>query len=60
VLTHAGKLRTDVAEKLALERYESFDAARREAARLAADVEDMATLEQAERALEGKGQGKKK
>ncbi|MGK2941712.1 MAG: RhuM family protein [Immundisolibacter sp.] len=28
VLTHAGKLRADVAEKLALERYESFDAAR--------------------------------
>ncbi|MFN9209740.1 MAG: virulence RhuM family protein [Betaproteobacteria bacterium] len=60
VLTHAGKLRADVAEKLAMERYESFDAARREAARLAADVEDMATLEQAERTLEGKGQGKKK
>lgn len=60
VLTHAGKLRADVAEKLALERYESFDAARREAARLASDAEDMAALEQAERALEGKGRGKKK
>ena len=60
VLTHAGKLRADVAEKLALERYESFDAARREAARLAADAEDMAALEQAERQLEGKGRGKKK
>ncbi|MDZ4349515.1 MAG: RhuM family protein, partial [Xanthomonadaceae bacterium] len=36
VLTHAGKLRADVAEKLARERYESFDAARRDAARLAA------------------------
>ena len=60
VLTHAGKLRADVAEKLALERYESFDAARREATRLAADAEDMAALEQAERALEGKGRGKKK
>lgn len=34
VLTHAGKLRADVAEKLALEHYESFDAVRREAARL--------------------------
>jgi hypothetical protein len=51
VLTHAGKLRADVAEKLALERYESFDAARREAARLAADAEDMAA-EQTERQLE--------
>ncbi|MBI2802472.1 MAG: virulence RhuM family protein [Gammaproteobacteria bacterium] len=60
VLTHAGKLRADVAEKLVLERYESFDAARREAARLAADAEDMAALEQAERQLEGKGRGKKK
>lgn len=60
VLTHAGRLRADVAEKLALERYESFDAARREAARLAADTEDMEVLENAERALEGKGRGKKK
>jgi hypothetical protein len=57
VLTHAGKLRADVAEKLALERYESFDTARRETARLAADAEDMAALEQAERQLEGKGRG---
>lgn len=60
VLTHAGKLRADVVEKLALERYESFDAGRREAARLAADAEDMAALEQTERQLEGKGRGKKK
>lgn len=60
VLTHAGKLRADVAEKLALQRYESFDAARREAARLAADAEDMAALEQTERQLESKGRGKKK
>lgn len=59
VLTHAGKLRANVAEKLVMERYESFDAARREAARLAADAEDMAALEQTERALEGKGRGKK-
>ncbi|MBK7898552.1 MAG: virulence RhuM family protein [Azonexus sp.] len=60
VLTHAGKLRADVAERLALERYESFDAARREAARLAADAEDVAALEQMERKLEDKGRGKKK
>jgi hypothetical protein len=60
VLTHAGKLRADVAEKLALERYEAFDAARREAARLTADAEDLAALEQTERALESKGRGKKK
>ncbi|MFW5452198.1 virulence RhuM family protein [Thioalkalivibrio sulfidiphilus] len=60
VLTHAGKLRANVAEKLALERYESFDAARREAARLAADAEDLAALEQTERQLEGNERGKKK
>jgi hypothetical protein len=60
VLTHAGKLRADVAEKLALERYESFDAARREAARLTADAEDLAVLEKTEWQLEGKGRGKKK
>ena len=60
VLSHAGKLRSEVAEKLALERYEGFDAARREAARLAEDAEDLAVLEQAERALEGKGPGEKK
>jgi hypothetical protein len=60
VLTHAGKLRADVAEKLALECYESFDAVRREATRLAADAEDIEALENAERALEGKGRGKKK
>lgn len=60
VLTHAGKLRADVAEKLALECYESFDVARREAARLSADADDVAALEHAERQLEGKGQGNKK
>lgn len=60
VLTHAGKLRADVAERLALERYESFDAARRDAARLAADAEDVAVLAQVERKLEDKGRGKKK
>jgi hypothetical protein len=55
VLAHAGRLRADVAKKLVLERYESFDAARREAARTAADAEDMEVLEQAERQLEDKG-----
>lgn len=60
VLTHAGRLRADVAEKLALERYENFDAARREAARLAADAEDMMVLEQTGQKLEGNGKGKGK
>ncbi len=60
VLTHAGKLRADVAERLAVERYAAFDSARREAARLAADAEDEAALEQVQRELEDKGLGKKK
>ncbi len=60
VLTHAGKLRADVAERLALERYETFDTARREEARLAADQEDVAALEQVERKLEDKGRRGKK
>jgi hypothetical protein len=59
VLTHAGKLRADVAEKLVLERYETFDTARREAARIAADAEDVAALERAEWQLEGRRKGNK-
>lgn len=58
VLTHAGKLRADVAEQLVLERYESFDTTRRDAARRAADAEDITALEQTERQLEGKERGK--
>lgn len=54
VLTHAGKLRADVAEALALERYETFDTARREAARVAADAEDIEALTDAQRRLEHK------
>ena len=46
VLIHAGALRAD--------------AARREAARLAADVEDMTALGAAQRQWEGKGRGRKK
>jgi len=60
VLTHAGKLRASVAEKLALERYESFDSARRDAMRVAADAEDLEALEQTEWALESRKRGKTK
>jgi len=45
VLTHAGKLRAEVAEKLVLERYTAFDTARRQDAAELADAEDMAVLE---------------
>lgn len=54
VLTHAGKLRADVAENLALERYESFNASRRDSARMAADAEDLAALVRIERQIGGK------
>jgi hypothetical protein len=45
VLTHAGKLRAEVAEQLALVRYDSFDAARRQLAAREADEENLASLE---------------
>ncbi len=51
VLTHAGKIRAELAEKLALERYEQFDAARRLVERVAADDEDMAALEHLEKTV---------
>jgi len=60
ILTHAGKLRADVAEALALERYQTFDTTRREAARLAADAEDIGALEKVERQLERTARGQKK
>jgi hypothetical protein len=52
VLTHAGKISADVAEKLALDRYAEFDAKRREAERLKADAEDALTIENMTRELE--------
>lgn len=58
VLTHAGKLRMDVAQKLAAERFEIFDAQRRAAEAVAADDDDITQLEEIERAskrLEKKG-----
>lgn len=45
LLKHAGKVSAEVAEKLALERYESFDGRRREEERELADAEDRALLE---------------
>ena len=60
VLTHAGKLRAEVGEQLALERFETFDMARREAAKVAADTEDAAALEAMRQSLESKMRGRKK
>jgi len=45
LLDHAGKISAQVAEKLALERYEEFEGARREDERLRADAADIAVLE---------------
>lgn len=45
VLTHAGKLQMVVAQRLADDRYEQFDAARRRADALAADADDFAQIE---------------
>ncbi|WP_186394165.1 virulence RhuM family protein [Stappia sp. TSB10GB4] len=57
VLTHAGRLRMDVAQKLAAERFEVFDASRRPAEALAADETDIAELEEMEKAAQGRKTG---
>lgn len=57
VLTHAGRRRMDVAQKLAVERFEVFDAARRAAEALAADEADIAQLEEMEKAAKGRKKG---
>lgn len=45
LLTHAGKVKMIVAQELALERYEVFDAKRRKSELLAADAEDFQEIE---------------
>ncbi len=57
LLTHAGKMQMEVAQKLAAERYEAFDAKRRQAEALLADEEDIAALEQIAKKIEGKKDG---
>ncbi len=57
VLTHAGHLRMDVAQKLASERFEVFDANRRAAEALAADEDDIAQLEEITKAAIGPNKG---
>jgi hypothetical protein len=58
VLTHAGRLRMDVAQKLAVERFEVFDANRRAAEALAADEADIAQLEEMEKAAKNREKGR--
>lgn len=57
VLTHAGRLRMDVAQKLAVERFEVFDSNRRAAEALAADEADIAQLEEMEKAAKERKKG---
>lgn len=60
VLTHAGRLRMDVAQKLAADRFEVFDANRRAAEALAAEEADIAELEEMEKvAKKGRRKGSK-
>ena len=45
VLTHAGKLRMDVAQQLAADRFVVFDAARKQADAVQADADDLTAIE---------------
>jgi len=58
VLTHAGRLRMDVAQKLAVERFDAFDANRRATEALAADEADIAQLEEMEKDAKGRKKGR--
>ncbi len=55
LLTHAGKLKMEVAQKLAAERYDEFDTKRKEAEVIAADEEDIKELETLEKKLTKRG-----
>lgn len=57
VLTHAGRRRMNVAQKLPVERFEVFDANRRAAKALAADADDIAPLEEMEKVAKGRKKG---
>lgn len=54
LLRHAGKVSAEVAEALAHERFEQFDAARRQAELAAADADDMKAIEALEKRLPAK------
>ena len=51
ILTHAGKVKAEVAKKIADTRYEEFDNKRKKAEALAADKEDLKQLEEIEKRL---------
>ncbi len=60
LLTHAGKVQMKVAQKLAAERYEAFDAQRKEANALAADADDIKALEAMAKKLKKENDGGEK
>jgi len=51
ILTHAGKVKAEVARKIAEDRYELFNQKRKEAEAIAADEEDVRQLEELEKNL---------
>lgn len=51
LLTHAGKVKAEVAKRIAEQRYEEFDARRRAEEAIAADQEDLKELEEIEKRL---------
>ena len=51
ILTHAGKVKAEVAKKIAKTRYVKFDNKRKRAEALAADEEDLKQLEEIEKKL---------
>ena len=54
LLTHAGKVQMTIAQQLAEERYEIFNAARKKAEAISADMEDLKELEKIVHSLEKK------
>ena len=59
LLTHAGKMQMEVAQRLAAERYDVFDVKRKQAEAMAADDEDIEALEQISKEIEGRTGEKK-
>ena len=57
VLSHAGKLRMDVAQALAADRFGEFDAKRKAAEALAADERDIAELQELQNRISRQGKG---
>jgi len=51
LLTHAGKIKAEVAKKIAEDRYEAFDEKRKKEEALASDREDIKELEELEKKL---------